>query len=313
MIKVYLLIFAVSLLVLTGCYTNQAGPVTPVRDYGFDLVKIPFDSLYQHSGKLSKAYESTTVDSNGAPMFLWNGKYYYHPVETAFRCMELINDYRLTKDVKYLDRAKVNFDTILSKALRYNKGIYFPYNFDYKVLQKDEVSYKQPWFSGMAQGMLLSTACRLYYLTRHKKYKAVADSILITLTDFSSPYSTVWVSENDGIGLGPDYYWVDEYPHPKRVYVLNGSIIGAMGLYDHWWVFGDKLSRKLLSQELTTIKNHVLLYRNPGTISSYDLRYREKHANYHQWHIDLMENCYEITNDRFFLDMKNLFYKDYHR
>lgn len=306
-------IFAVSLLVLTGCYTNKTGSLPPIRDYKFDLVRIPFDSLYQHSGKMSKAYESTTVDSNGAQMFLWNKTYYYHPVETAFRSMELLNDYRLSKDRKYLNRAIVNFETILSKAIRYHKGIYFPYTFDYKVLTREEVSYKQPWFSGMAQGMLLSTACRLYYLTNQKKYKAVADSILFTLTDFSSPYSTVWISEKDGIGLGPNYYWVDEYPHSKRVYVLNGSIIGAMGLYDHWWVFRDKLSKKLLSLELTTIKNHVLLYRNPGTVSSYDLRYREKHANYHQWHIDLMENCYEITGDAFFLDMKNLFYKDYRR
>ena len=64
---------------------------------------------------------------------------------------------------------------------------------------------------------------------------------------------------------------LDEYPHQTRRYVLNGSIIGSMGLYDHWWVFGDDLSAKLFSCEMSTIKDNVLLYRNPSELSAYCL------------------------------------------
>ncbi len=292
------------MLLLAGCYTNKQTEADAVKDYGFKLRKLPYDSLYHQFIKVSTAYDVSPTDSNRVQVFEWKGTKHYHPVQLAHRSLDLLSDYRLTTDAKYLNRAVKSAETILSKAVRYNKSIYFPYTFDYNVLQKPELALKQPWYSGMAQGMLLSTFCRLYYVTHEKRYKAVADSILNSLAEFGTPYAPVFISEADSLGVGKGYYWIDEYPHPTKIYVLNGSIIGAMGLYDHWRVFGDKKSKRLLSRELTTIKDHVPLYRNVKDLSSYDLKYREKFANYHQIHIELMQNCYDITGDSYFLDMK---------
>jgi hypothetical protein len=136
-----------------------------------------------------------------------------------------------------------------------------------RFFSKTNWQFKRPGFRDRHKD---ATSCysRLYSLTNNDLYKAVADSILYTMTDYASPYSPVMISEADGVGLDKDYYWVDEYPHPTRVYVLNGSIIGAMGLYDHWWVFGDRKSKTLLSRELTTPQRpRVMLYRNEGDIS----------------------------------------------
>jgi hypothetical protein len=310
---VIVLILVAFILISAGCYTNKNDYDKVIKDYRFHLVKIPYDSLYRQFNKVTDAYNATPTDSDSVQIFLWKEVYHYHPVQLAHRSLDLISDYRLTKDKKYLNRAIKNVEALLSRAVRVEKGIYFPYTFDYNVLQKPEIELKQPWFSGMAQGMLLSTFCRLYYITHNKSYRAVADSILYTLSDYSSPYSTILVSENDSLCLGKSYYWIDEYPHPIRVYVLNGSIIGAMGLYDHWWVFRDKQSKKLLSQELTTIKDHALLYRNPNDLSSYDLKYRSKFDNYHLLHIDLMKNCYDITSNKYFKEVRDSLVKDFHK
>lgn len=283
----------------------------PVRDYNFNIQTLSYDDLYHQYSTLTNAYWATPADSNGVQMFLWENTLHYHPVQLAHRSLDLLSDYRLTNNLVYMQRAIISLETLRSRAIRLKKGIYFPYTFDYEILSKPELAVQAPWFSGMAQGMLLSCYSRLYSLTNNDLYKAVADSILYTMTDYASPYSPVMISEADGVGLDKDYYWVDEYPHPTRVYVLNGSIIGAMGLYDHWWVFGDRKSKTLLSRELTTLKDHVMLYRNEGDISCYDLRYRGKNRPYHQIHIDLLRLCHKISSDSYFQEVADLFASDY--
>lgn len=305
------IVIAIILLAGAGC-EDKSVKKTEVMDYHFDLVSIPYANLFHQYSYVTSSYNATPADSNGVQIYFRDGIYHYHPVQIAHKCLDLISDFRLSDDVKYLNRAIISAETLRSHAIRYKGGIYFPYTFDYNVLEKPELYYPQPWISGMAQGMLLSTYSRLYYLTENELYHSVADSILTTFNDYSSPYSPVFISQEDGVGKGKGYFWVDEYPFPSKVYVLNGSIIGAMGIYDHWWVFGDAYSKKLMSRELTTIKDHILLYRNPQGSSKYELKYNTVNTRYHSVHISLMRNCYAITGDAFFLAMADLFNADYH-
>lgn len=310
-------LFIVSLFVILtlfiGCkqkVTNEAYDDT-IIDYHFNLKSLPYGELHHQYPNLTGSYNYLPTDSNGVPLYIRNGISHYHPVLIANRCLDLISDYRISGDNKYLQRAIISAETLRSHALRYEQGLYFPYTFDYDAMEKPGYHLSQPWFSGMAQGMLLSIYCRLYYLTNDPLYQEVADSVLTSLKDYTSPYSTVFISTDDGVGLGAGYFWLDEYPFPEHLYVINGSIIGSMGFYDHWWVFGDRYSKTMMSRELSSIKDHILLYRNPNNISYYEIRFNTCNPNYQAVHVSLLNDCSRISGDPFFQAVSDLLRSDY--
>lgn len=299
------------LLPLLSCSKNPAKSIfTDIHDYEFTLERVSFSQLFKNRDNLFDSWQAEPQDSEGVYLFPYEGELYYHPVNLCFKSLEAISDYTLTADQKYLSHAEKTMEALRRNSFRYKNMIYFPYQFDFTG--GTQMTYTAPWFSGLAQGAALSAYCRLYHYTENPGYKAVADSILTTFTDFDGPYSAVLITAEDTLLKGPGYYWVDEYPHQTRRYVLNGSIIGSMGLYDHWWVFGDDLSAKLFSCEMSTIKDNVLLYRNPSELSAYCLLYRNKAAIYHRSHIQLLNLCALTTGDEFFAAISDLFYADSH-
>lgn len=304
------LIFA-ALVLCVSCQEkpSQSGP--EVRDHGYTLRKLEFTQLYMNRTNLFNMINHSPCDSNGVKLYERNGQYYYHPVQIGHICQYALSDYYNTRDEKYLNHAKVSTQALLDRATRSNGGIYFPYQFDFS--QYGKISYLAPWYSGMAQGVLLSVISRLYFLTGEERYQAIADSVLATFEDYENPISTVYIStEADTLKVGENYYWVEEYPHQTRRYVLNGSISGSFGLYDHWWVFGDKKSRRLFSREMTAVKDNVLLFRNPGGISFYCLKFRDPAATYHSLHQVLLNQCFLYTGDDYFQAVAFLLFTDYH-
>ncbi len=282
----------------------------PIHDFNFSLPHVQYEKLYKNRLNLYNTNNPTPQDENGVMLFEYHGGFYYHPVNLCYNGLEALNDYYMTGNPVYLNHAITTMETLRRESTRYRDMIYFPYKFDFN--EGTSVYYSAPWFSGMAQGTALSAYCRLYYFTQDPLYSAVADSILNTLTDFTSPYSTVLISDNESLLNRDNYYWIDEYPHLMKRWVLNGGIIGAMGLYDHWWVFGDDQSRKLFSRKMTSIKDNVLLYRNPNACSSYDLKFRTQNTFYHGVHQSVLKLCSTLTNDIFFSAIADLFYADYH-
>lgn len=307
--QLYLLMLLLFLPLISCSDEPTRSPVDGVKDYGFSLNHVPYSQLYKNRENLYNSYTATPQDSNGVYLFPYGGSFYYHPVGLSYRSLEALSDYNNTGDAKYLIHAEKSMEALRREAFRYKKMLYFPYKFDFA--EGSAVTYVAPWFSGMAQGTALSAYSRLYHYTQNPLYKAVADSILATFTDFEGPYSGVLISPEDTLLKQAGYYWVDEYPDSQRRYVLNGSIIGAMGLYDHWWVFGDSHSAKLFSCEMTTVKDNVLLYRNGGQMSSYCLLYRNKYTTYHLVHMQILDLCTILTGDEFFAAISDLFYADH--
>jgi len=290
--------------------TELSDPTPLVNDHHFNLTLVPYAKLYKNQSWLYITNNMYPQDSNGVYLFLINGEYYYHPVAICHRSLEALNDYSLTHDQTYLDHAIISMETLRTKALRYEGMLYFPYLFD--CPETPTLIYKAPWYSGMAQGMALSAYSRLYHFTQEPLYRAVADSILTTLTDFTSPYSVVHITDETSLLQGAGYYSIDEYPGLPRRYVLNGSIIGSMGLYDHWWVFRDTHSKELFSKALTSFKDRVILYRNPGEMSAYCLYFRVRNLHYHKLHQTLLRHCLDMTGDDYFGKIADRFYSDYH-
>lgn len=299
------------LLPLLSCSKEPTKVLYPdLHDYAFTLSHVPYAQLYKNREALYNSINAQPQDSSGVYLFPYNGEFYYHPVSLCYKSLDALSDYNNTADQKYLSHAENSMEALRCHAIRYQNKLYFPYMFDFS--EGTDSTYIAPWFSGMAQGTALSAYSRLYHVTQKPLYKAVADSILATFTDFHSPYSGVLISSEGTLLKGPGYYWVDEYPMHTRRYVLNGSIIGSMGLYDHWWVFGDDLSKKLFSCEMSSVKDNILLYRNPSAASSYCLLHRQQYPYYHLLHIDLLKLCTLLTGDDMFAAIGDLFYADSH-
>lgn len=295
---------------LLSCSAEKPEPLLDsVTDYHYPLKKVAYAQLFKNRTRLFNSHLALPADSNGVHLFEQGGKYYYHPVTLCFKSLEALNDYSITGEPIYLSHAIKTMETLRRHAVRHQDMLYFPYNFDFSTTAN--LCYKAPWYSAMAQGLALGVYSRLYYFTKVPLYTAVADSILRSMTDFESDYSTVMIAQDDTLLGRGTYYWIDEYPNGPRRFVLNGSIIGAMGLYDHWWVYGDDLSRQLFSAELSTVKDKVLAYRNPDDLSAYCLKYRRKYQNYHLVHCQLLDKCEEMTGDAYFAAVAELFRQDH--
>jgi len=309
--KVLLIALALIFVLLSSCAKRSTEPDTDqVKDYAYQLVKVDYIHLYQNQTSIYNLMNDQFEDADGVPLFPYNGMFYYHPVMIGHRCLWALSDYNMSRDELYLDYVKAGTEALLERAHREENAIYFPYEFDFNPWATT-ITYTAPWYSGMAQGVLLSVFSRLYYLTEDPYYMAIADSVFNSFKRFDSPKSTVYISNNESLGVGDNYYWVEEYPHEIRRFVLNGSISGSFGLYDYWWVFGDEGSKVLFSRKMTSIKDHVMLYRNPGNISFYCLKFRDLSAFYHALHQRLLNYCYLYTGDSYFSTMSYVLYSDY--
>lgn len=307
---------AIILLMLFALLMSCSSKSTELEFYGlkdnnYPLVRAEFLSLYMNQSPLYNDITPNPADANGVPLFSYNNQLYYHPVMIGHRVIWALSDYNNTHDEKYLTFAKNSLQALIDRSTREANKMYFPYMFDFSPWATT-VTYTAPWYSGMAQGVLLSAISRLYYFTEDNYYKSVADSVFNTFRDFDSPISTVYISKNNGMGVEDDYYWVDEYPHEVRRFVLNGSISGSFGLYDYWWVFNNEKARKLFSMQMTTIKKHILLYRNPGKISFYCLKFKDLNSTYHVIHQKLLNQCFLYTGDHYFTTVSYVFFTDYH-
>lgn len=309
--KYLILLFAICAALISCQKTTKPVEMDKLTDHGFSLIHVNYEQLYQNRASLYNTMNFEPRDENGVSLFAWEGQYYYHPVLIGQRCQQALSDYHNTQDERYLDYVHACVTALDERATRLEDKILFVYGFDFPSGHPN-LTYLAPWYSGMAQGVMLSVFSRMYYITQEARYRELADSTLASLADLNSAKPCVYVSESDTLGVAPGYYWVDEYPDPAQRYVLNGSIIGSFGLYDHWWVFGDKLSKKLFSMQLSSIYDNVLLFRNPGDISSYCLRFRYRDSFYHALHQKLLNQYYLYTDNYRFQAVSNLFYADYH-
>ena len=123
-----------------------------------------------------------------------------------------------------------------------------------------------PWFSGMAQGLVLSLEVRLFELTGDPAALTRAGEVFASF-EIAGPRGGPWVTWVDR----DRYLWIEEYPsaHPDRA--LNGFIFGVFGVYDYWRVTRDPDAERILLATVTTLRHYVTKYRRPGVPSYYCL------------------------------------------
>ena len=108
------------------------------------------------------------------------------------------------------------------------------------------------------------------------------------------------------------YYWIEEYPVEPPEQVLNGFIYGIYGVYDYYNLTKDPKAQEIFSAGLTTLKHYLPDFRNPGGMSFYDLKHKRPNQEYHFKHIEQLKMLYKMTGDKFFKEMADNFYHDFH-
>ncbi|MEU4131023.1 D-glucuronyl C5-epimerase family protein [Streptomyces wuyuanensis] len=225
--------------------------------------------------------------------------------------------YRTVKDparrALYLKRAKAQAKRLIDTRVEARGAWYFPYPFDFTHGTHSGISYRAPWYSGMAQGEAISLFVQLSLLDgvtpeERTLYRTAADGAFASLLrgDDADP----WVVNRDDAG----YLWIQEYPvdapgTSDRTY--NGMIFAMFGLWDYARLTGNPLAARLYDGACTTVDHYFPTLRNRRWASYYCLTHRIPTPSYHQHHINLYRQLHWQTGSPRFAHMSDLLTDDH--
>jgi hypothetical protein len=244
-------------------------------------------------------------DAAGVPMQRIGGRLVYKPAGLSQLGILYVNAYRRTGDSRYLDRAVAIAAVFRRIGVRSLGGLYLPYRFDWAPHRNPAEVLRGPWYSAMAQGLALSLFTRLYQVTEEPGHLLTARQLYLSLRHIGRS-SAPWVTYIDA----GRYLWLEEYPLRYPDHVLNGALFAVIGLYDYYAQTRDLYALQTLRGALTTLKAHVIRYRNPGGPSDYCLRHGSAQIKYHRIHVWQLRLMTRITGDQYFAYVAGLFERD---
>lgn len=274
----------------------------------FDIKILEYDDLtyVEHDGLFTTR---SNYDINGVPMFYYQGKFSYHPIEMAQYALQMLDVYHDTKNELLLDQIKVIVDKLEAIGLHMKDASFYPYSFSFSLHGIEEETMEAPWCSGMAQGQILSLYCRLYEETGEKRYLNLSHRVFRSFYPLKGKGEYPWVSCIDKHGN----LWIEEYPEDVPAFTLNGMNFAMYGIYDYYRVTKNNKAKILLMATLTTIKKNIEHFRREGGMSVYCLKHNIRSEYYHEVHIDQLHDFYLITGDEYFEKYSNLFKEDFVR
>jgi 4-amino-4-deoxy-L-arabinose transferase-like glycosyltransferase len=302
-----------SLATLSGCAKSDgpglAIPWDSAKTETQSIIELQLKSLANMNADPKKAAEYfDPMDGDSIELFVTaRGEKVYHPVSLCHRCLQFIAIHTRTGDSLLLHRAEKYAKKLIEISKDYHGAIFVPYEFDYSVHQMKRLTLRAPFYSGMAQGELLSVMTRLYLVTGKPEYRDDAERLFESLTRIQGT-DDPWVARIDTSG----YFWLEEYTIPDGLdQTLNGYVAAVYGLYDYWLMSKDPRAKRMWDQCLTTIKHYLPEYRRVGTTSLYCLGHREPaSADYHALHISMCRELTRLSGDPFFAEMAEQFYAD---
>jgi hypothetical protein len=172
------------------------------------------------------------------------------------------------QESEYLRRADATTRYILSGSFSDASGAtWFPYKFRHTPGNKIDMGI--PWYSGMAQGMMLSTLVNLYETTGNTYWKTQADRVF---RSYQVPKKNGQPWFQDQVLRGSKVYmWFEEYvgTNIPSSHVVNGHIYAAWGAYDYYRLTRNPTAQWMFNTSATTIRDYFTSYRRPGTVSWY--------------------------------------------
>jgi hypothetical protein len=279
-------IFLCLVAVVSGCF---------LCSYTADVLDAPARDLMQIvSGRKDVAQ---MFDSNGIP------KVYYPKLKAAF-----YNPVRIASHANWLyrqgnnpEKGGDNFKTFLKyadwlkdnlKIMHYQGRTYgiWEYHFYWETYH-----LAPPWRSGMAQGAGLNALGHAYLITKDIRYLSAAKYALNAfLIDVKNGGVTYQDTEED--------WWIEEYigADGRQSRVLNGAIYALLGVYEFWKSTGDEVAFEVYRKGLNGIRKQLPKY-DMGWWSYYDAIGSIATSKYHQVHIELTRDLFEISREEIFL------------
>ncbi len=297
-----------TIIIISGCnlFSGEAEKVKDLSEVNikaYSINELPYQEM-PYIREYVRSMAMDAFDQDSVPMYVYDSKPYYHPVYISALGISFVDGYVRTGDPDYLKLSKRIANRLVVNANQANDKFLFPYNFDYTYSSGDFL--KSPWYSGMAQGRILTFFTRLYNVTGDPKYSEWASRTFESLKLLKSKEEQ-WISLIDNEG----YFWIEEYIIEKPVHVLNGFIFATFGLYDYYLMTKDDDVLRLLQASITTIERYISDYRNPGGISFYDLNNKPTKEFYHGVHISQLNTLYRITGEQYFKTMADSLENDY--
>ncbi|MCU6480076.1 D-glucuronyl C5-epimerase family protein [Arthrobacter sp. A2-55] len=246
-----------------------------------------------------------------------HGDIVYHPVSSAWFMNQMISSYRVTREPKYLERTIATANYLVANSVKDEDGTtWFPYLFRHDV---KDLRMGVPWYSGMAQGMMVSTFVNLFEVTHDTYWKDLATSTVKSF-DSAKNQDNRWFTNIEQID-GRKFVYYEEYPalqDEHNAHVVNGHIYALYGLYDYYRMTGDKHARWLFDVGATSIRDSFGAYRNPGMPSWYAATYfgRKTWGAPGFYHIGVtaqLRTLGDITGDAQFMEQANLLEADHNK
>ena len=277
-----------------------------VHAFGARMVA-PNDLAYV-SGTPTPLVDSLPHDSEGVRMYVSQGKLRNYPGGQARYGLDNLNTYRLTGDAFFLGRATAQAQRLLDTRVSYGRAWFYPQRYSryrHSKTNNGELM-KNPWYSGMAQGQVLSFMVRMYEATGEDKYLSAAQATLYSFLS-PGPASGPWTVTLDGAHR----LWIQEWPRLPLDYTYNGHMISTFGLYDYYRVTKDTLALLLFRETATAALDYAPKFRRPGSISAYCLLHGTPNAKYHMIHIACFRHLHDFTGEAGFARLADVYLRDY--
>ncbi|MBD3212846.1 MAG: hypothetical protein GF311_09580, partial [Candidatus Lokiarchaeota archaeon] len=286
-----------------------------IKFFNYNIIDLAYYDL-PYTGYDNVNIEDYETDEDGIIIFIYNEQTFYNPVRIAQLSLKLIDNFIRTRNSEYLDIAIKHFNKLIELSVEEEDNLFFPYNFYFALHGYSDELMVAPWYSGMAQGQILSLASRLAIITEKENYYKYAEKIYNSIINIRGENtSKIWTSFIDE----NNFFWISEYPdEDDKNFTLNGFIYAIYGLYDYYILLCDNENRSLklnvknnLDKAISTIEYYIESFRVPNEISYYCLKHKVQSGKYHSIHIKQLKQLYLMTQEKYFLEMSSLFSTDY--
>lgn len=201
-----------------GVNTDKSDMPKKLSDIHFNeytINNLPYDER-PYVTEYVRSFTMDAFDQDSVPMYVYEGTAYYHPVYTSRFGISFVDGAVRDGDPDYLKLAERIAKRLVKNSRAANDKFLFPYHFDYKYSRTDFMN--SPWYSGMAQGRILTLFTRLYDVTENRTYLSWADSTFESLKLLKNQNTNEdWVGYIDE----DNYYWIEEYPSEESRFMCS--------------------------------------------------------------------------------------------
>lgn len=290
-------------IVFWGCGEIEQGTELIINQ--FNCVSLEYEELYYNYPlewfQIYPPFQNDMDDSGVAISQLPHGGiiWYYNPTMVGFWGTNLFDRFINMKDSLYLDFAYRHRNKLIELM---DENGYLEYRINYRHYDR---IYYNPWYSGIAQGQALSFFSRLAVYAEDSLSEVMAHKVFETLNPYNPISDEVVINDNG-------FAWIEEYPHNPPDHTFGGFMRAIVGVYDYYHLLKpDEQTANILSAYLTTVKENMYRFRNPGGVYFYDLKYKRSYKPYHQIQVQYLNYLTKISNDSSFAIFADTLKSDY--